>query len=234
MINYYMKLLKNRVFIKIDESNQFVNGLWVDRTYSPGEHAIVRGVLVACGELSYHRDPQHHSSAWDVPCEVLRGDTVYFDYMASIRALGEDTAMKKDTSYFRDDTGARILSIWYNDLIMRIRDGEIYPLNGYVLWQPEKTGIKTILHVPDYLKEKDNKCKGIVKYVGCLVKEYKQPHTDRKGNFLYYESDQDEIQVGDIIYTRPNSSLYIEDTIHGKDEFSRYLYCHRRKIIAKE
>jgi co-chaperonin GroES (HSP10) len=105
---------------------------------------------------------------------------------------------------------------------MKLVEGELIPLNGYVLIEPIFDDIKTTLFLPEHLKKEKVTMKGKVIKAGSLVK-YK--------NSEHYAEDTDEIKDGDIVIFRQGSDVKIEDDLHRKTE---QVLCaiQRKRILA--
>jgi len=216
--------MPNKVLVRIDNMNDTTkSGLYVDKSYNPGQHAPVKGVFIKSGKLVYTRDAQSKTMPWKVPMEAQEGDQVYFDYMAGLTSLGLDTAVNKATSYIIDGDSTYII-IWYWDLQVRIRNKEVYPLNGWVLIKPTEVKIDTTLDVPITLKNRDSYIWGNVAYKGCMIEEYK---------YEPWEGDHFDVAVGDGVVLRKNSSLYLNDTIHGTDAIDKMYLVQRNRIMAE-
>jgi co-chaperonin GroES (HSP10) len=90
---------------------------------------------------------------WKTDVEVCENDEVYFGKMASANAI---VLLVDSLVYFL---------VNYSDLIVRVRDGEIYPLNGYVaLGKVFKRTRSSNLELG--FSDKQDKRRGVVKYVG--------------------------------------------------------------------
>ena len=145
---------------------------------------------------------------WKTDIEIEEGDEVYFGKMASANA---PLVVVGDDVYY-------LLN--YGDLILRVRDGEIYPLNGYVLLESviEETRIDgLILEFGDFV----NKRLGVVTHVGT-------PTSSHFGSKLV---DAD-VEVGDEVIFGGEYFGELEEEMFAKLE-KGLGYCQRRWIIGK-
>jgi len=168
-----------------------------------GEVVMIPGKLInkSIANLDYGME-------WDTEIETKEGDTVYFGKMASANAQ------------VLEIEGSVYYVLEYGDLILRVRDGEIYPLNGYALLESVVEGVRIdglYLEFGDFV----NKKLGVVRYVG-------RPSSSYFGIDLV---DAD-VEVGDEVVFRDNMFGEIEEDMFASLE-KGLGYCQRRWIIAK-
>jgi len=232
----------NKVIIEIDlkqnQTIQFENGtkLFIDTDWNPQHHAprsgIVRGVP---WKLYFNPKHPHESMKWKTTIEIEVGDTVFFDYSASVIALGKlanpvlrDSEAEVNSRYFtRDDTLYLVLD--YSDLYAVEREGNIKPLNGHVFVSPlPEDRIKTSLILPDHdlvKKKPNNQQRAEVMIVGSINGEYTSPKFN----------DAIEIYEGDEVFFTRFAMLQVEYELHAR-LFPREFDVHviqRKYIIAK-
>lgn len=252
-------MLNNFVHVKplyLESENNIARetkaGIYVDTTWNPEAHTKRLGIVLDVPDTIIYHGYQYHkevkkseanknkgwmesalnqTNTYDVPLELKKGDIVYFSYMAELMA-------KQDG--LRTDEG---LLIKYMNLFCRVRGveasqyaekgegGVIYPLNGLMLVEPLKRD--------DWHKfEKDfaNQMggqyipgEGIVRYQGCLVKDYFYPHGDKTP----IQADEDIINVGDRIKYNPTSVNGIQDNLYIRDKrINKLVRLHRKDVYA--
>lgn len=122
------------------------------------------GEIVNFGEL-YYTDIAHNRwfMKYRVPLEIVKGDTVFFHYYCVDEA-------RIDGYHFTEGEDQYIV-VHYEDLYVRIRGEEIYPLNGFVLAEPVEKRYNTSLIVPDIAQgNSENICR--ITHVGAKISEY--------------------------------------------------------------
>lgn len=176
------KATGNNVLIEIDLNVEITKGLMLDMSFNPELVPTVGKVISVTDSLVNKRDvdgliDQDHHIEWECDIDLKEGDTVVFDYLMAIKNLGFKL---QDIKNEYDDWGRWViidgkLNIFmnYDNLYMRIRDGEFTTLNGYVIIKPEKE--KSL-----FIKANEfNLRKGICKFTGKANKSYfdKDKHT---------------------------------------------------------
>lgn len=244
---------KNWVYIKFDKSNQdpFGNiirksGLVLptakgiagrfksDKNGTEGEdHRVsskTTGTVVAFSGLNYREyDSVHESDLdFDTEEELHVGDFVIFDYKEHLQAE-QDGRLIDETGYYNSDFAI----IHYSKIFVRIRNGEVQPINGYLLIEPlfdEPTSKLEVIR-------KVSETKGIVRYAGTPVK-YRQA--------LYYEPDSEFCtvmpkslkeplrvkmpEVGDTVCFKDYNSKELQHVIHQTLPV-RYYILQRRDVF---
>ena len=98
---------------------------------------------------------------WETSVEIKEGDIVYFGVMASANAEQIEIG---DLTYFIID---------YSELIMRVRNGVITPINGFCIVQKileDKITSENL--IVNFQKDVLDKRRGVVKYAGAKNKKY--------------------------------------------------------------
>lgn len=161
---------------------------------------------------------------WLPQMEIEKGDRVLLQYGIVLERLGKYEA--GDSLKFTCE-GKTYIMVKYTDLILRIRDGVIFPLNGLILGQPvNHNPIKTNLIIPDTVAKKHNVGKRIVviKHIGTPVKYAK--------GIEIREDDFSDLKVGDMVFITKNHTRPIEPELYRQLDES-YIAFHGRDIIAK-
>jgi co-chaperonin GroES (HSP10) len=125
--------------------------------------------------------------------DVLTGDKVYFNYMA----LEEEARMG---SYFQD---RKVYQIRYDNLLCRVRNGQIMPLNGKVFVVPVMQTWEEITSNSGIIMQSDVKpryLEGIITHIGEPV----------GGEYI-------DCKVGDKIFYHPNADW--TNKIEGKEYY---------------
>lgn len=131
---------------------------------------------------------------WETDIEIEEGDLVFFGKMASANApiinVGEST-------YF-------LLN--YGDLILRVRDGDVSPLNGYVLLEKVVETVRVEGLVLDF-GDRVNKRMGVVTHIGTP-------------NASYFGSDSidADVEIGDKVIFRGDFFGELEEEMFAKLE----------------
>jgi co-chaperonin GroES (HSP10) len=161
-------------------------GFNVHTNYGEGFDSHVANLAVIIGEivkipkrLIYDEDNITDSMLWKTEIEVLPGDIVWFDYLASLNC---DEFVTEENTY-------KILA--YDSLWVAKRGNKIIPLNGYCLIKPRKKKVSETLYTPDDDKL-DLTC-GTVSYLGRPNDRYIDPS----------DSDKIDVEVGDkVVFSR--------------------------------
>lgn len=148
---------------------------------------------------------------WGTEYEIQEGDTVFFGKMAGYNS--EMVEINGDTHFLVD----------YAELILRIRDGEIYPLNGFVIVEKvSDLRVQSTLKI-DFLSKTDKK-RGIVRYLG-RPNDYYFPKE-------YGIVEAADLRVDDEVIFQIAGYTELEDTRYAKLE-GDLGYIQRRWIIGK-
>lgn len=213
------RVADNYVFIRVDgayddgdvyETKSGLKLILAGGEWEESTRAFRYGKVVAVPKRLRVQSETLSGMEWETDMDVEVGDTVYVGVMASANAV--EVIVDQIKHYLID----------YGDLIMRIRNGVITPLNGYVIGEKiyeEKFEIEGLDIVQDDVLDRR---KARVEFVG-------------KPNRSYYKSDAvdakvevcDEIILGIAAFTELES--------HSFAELDRKLgYVQRRWVIGKE
>jgi hypothetical protein len=222
----------NHVLIKLDQENNSVRlksglELFVDTTYEVEKHITVTGEVMALPSKLYYSGRPNIGMPWETEMELKIGDRVFMYYLSVANAF------RKETFNAIVEEDARYVFIKYQYIFAAIRDGKLFPINGYLLVEPSED--------PDWLvlKEKLGKAGlqpvklknftntdvnyGIVRYIGNPVLEYVDKYSDRGVN----------VGVGDIVVTRRITDIPLEYDLHAKaDGGKKYWRIQRKNILA--
>lgn len=199
-------IAKNWVYIKFDRENQDAFGNIIRKSgiilpTSPhtigaykknkaGGHgedtriaAQTIGTVIAFSGLEYRDILTGHDMLYesdldfDTEEEIQVGDMIIYDHKEFYQAVNQGRCIDKngfpDTEY---------AFINYSKIFVRIRDGEITPVNGYLLVEPMPEEKRSKLLTVDKLSE----TKGVIRYAGTPVKYRRN---------MYYQPDSEWVTV---------------------------------------
>jgi len=222
----------NHVVVLLDPENKFIKTksgieLYVDTSFEPEKHVVRTGTVIeAPTRLIYHH--KKPSYPWKTKPELNAGDRVVMYFMAIQNCLAPE--QKK---YTREGDDVYIF-IKYHNIYAIIEEGNIRPINGYVLVEPledpawlekKERFEKMNLNLPDLRKpSKTEVTYGKIAYMGAPNEIYADD----------YKSDQfhDE-KVGDTIIMKRIRDIPVEYEYHAKMDGGRKLYrMQRHDILA--
>lgn len=222
----------NNVLIKLDSDNSIIKTksgieLYLDTSYEPEKHITITGEVVALPSKLYYSGLPNKGMPWKINMELQVGDKVFIYYLAVSNAFRKETF----NAIVEDD--ARYVFIKYQSIFAAIRDGKLFPINGYILVEPSED--------PDWLSLKERLSKtglslaklktftntdvnyGVVRYIGNPVLEYVDKYSD----------DGVDIKVGDTVVTRRITDIPLEYEMHQKaDGGKKYWRLQRKSILA--
>lgn len=160
------------------------------------------------------------SMLFDVPIELNVGDRVYFSYL-------EHYSTYESNRYIEQHDGQDLLFVSYDSLYVRVRDGEVYPLNGYVLFEKEQEPIDDSgLIVLENKKQDKDLAVGVAISTGCLCNRYLDYPEDLE--------DKDEIKTKDKFLYKTYRANLLEWNLHRTLFLNKYVYLlHRKDILTK-
>lgn len=220
--------LGNNVIVKLDPENEFIQlesgiKLYVDTSFEPEKHVVRIGTVEKVPDKLYQKD-----APWKTNIEIKEGDRVVMYFLAIQNCLSPE--QKK---YIRKGNDVWIF-IKYHNIYAVIEEGNIRPVNGYVLVEPvedpewireKKLAAMKNLEIPD-LREASNTnvTYGKIVYMGKPNESYHD----------HYKSDMhhDE-QVGDTVMMKRIRDIPVEYEYHAKIDGGRKLYrIQRWDILA--
>ena len=133
-----MRLIRDHVLVKADPDNDNISlkdgkKLWIDTTFEPAKHAVVRGTVVEV--------PQQLSKRLKTKMELEVGDVVLYHYLV------EESAGKEGRVFMDGDD--RMVFVHYESLFVALRKGIVIGNSDVADGGSECTVIKvgTSLHV---------------------------------------------------------------------------------------
>lgn len=222
----------NHVLIKLDQENNSVRlksglELFVDTTYEVEKHITITGEVMALPSKLYYSGRPNIGMPWETEMELKVGDRVFMYYLSVANAF------RKETFNAIVEEDARYVFIKYQYIFATIRNGELYPLNGYCLIEPSqdpdwlllKAKLAKVGMEPVKLKDfsNTNVNYGIVRYLGKPIEEYVDKYSDWKV----------DINPGDIVVTKRITDIPLEYDLHIKaKDGKKYWRCQRKHILA--
>lgn len=213
-LNYDIRPINNKVILRVDydpeeektEAGIYKGSGWWDST----GHLVRYGEVVSVCDKLFEREEDGFGVEWGTEVEVQVGDTVYMSKMESYNA----PLFKKDGKiYFVVD---------YSELVLRIRDGVVYPLNGYLIVEKVEETAKANGLILDFSKHQ-NKKKGIVREVGSKLRYY----FPKSSNIV-----DAEVEKHDLVLFSLSGFTTLEDSRYAKLD-KNLGYIQRRWVIAK-
>lgn len=226
-----MKLMANKVLVKpsreMDELILSENDkIFIDPAFAQEKHAPTRAIVQnVCPDLNLT------SMLWNTSIELIPGDEVIYSFEAAMDCIGDD-----DSRIFIDEKMDKYFIIDYSDIFLAKRNGDIIPINGYVLCEPLEEEITSKIQLPDFLRKTRSDKFGKVAYLGKRNTEY----YEGTGRMVVRQDLKDpyEVSVGDIIIFDKNCDLPVEYDLHQsiegrKKTFYRMHRCYIKAIIQK-
>ena len=222
----------NNVLIKLDPENNSVRlksgmDLYIDTSYEVEKHVTIIGEVMALPSKLHFSGLPNIGMPWKINMELQIGDKVFIYYLSVANAF------RKETFSAIVEEDARYVFIKYQYIFAAIRDGKLFPINGYLLVEPSED--------PDWLALKEKLAKvsmepvrlknftntdvnyGIVRYIGKPVMEYVDKYSDKGVN----------VEVEDIVVTRRITDIPLEYALHAKaDGGKKYWRIQRKNILA--
>lgn len=223
--------VQNYALIKITRKNneyeiEGATNLYIDTSFKEAQHAPVFGEVIAPPKkLTFIRNGVDGLNDI-VDLEIEKGDIVYFKYIAYLNAFKSENNPEDKSFQIPGDTCDYIL-VRYDSLIVRKRNDELYPLNGYVLcskmeaedkWQSD---IISSSAITDKIYN-HSETRARVEHVGGLVHKYFNPNVP---------PDEDNLSVGDIVAIDVACDIPLEYDIHQKLD-KQYFRIRRKDILG--
>ena len=199
------KMMNNNVLVRIDfnpsedtvrPSGIIISGMagveWNDSKYMPRFGVVVKTPDHLVNRSFDNIESGAELMGWETEVEIKDGDLVYFGAMISANA----EALEVD--------GDLYLLIPYSRIILRVRDEELTPVNGYVLLEEVVEKVRVdglILEVGDF----QDKRLGVVTHNG-------------RNNDSYFASDavDADVEIGDKVIFSGKFFGHLESDIFAK------------------
>jgi co-chaperonin GroES (HSP10) len=194
--------------------------LFLDTSYDENKHAETRGTVVRTPmKLTFDKKDPHHTMDWKTEIELQEGDDIIYHYLSAANAVG-------DGEYI-DCEGEIYFLIRYDQIFVAKRGEDVIPVNGFILVEPMAEDVKLNhgLILPDYLKERKDSKKGIVKYIGSCNQAYLP---DAWANVV----DQDNIRPGDLVVYDPHCDIPLQYDLHANFEGKKTFWRIQRRYIS--
>jgi len=216
----------NRVIVKLIDMNDKINfngtKLFISTKYNAQDHVPVWGEVVGLPTKLYFNKKSPYSMEWETDMELSLGDTVYIDYLATLRALSTEfnpADAYPEPSWIKQD-GFYYVILKYQDIYLRVRNKKVQPINGYCIAKPIRVKEKEYkgIIVP-FSNKTSNKWAEII-YVGNPCKD-----------FLGGEKDKGEIHKGDVVLFRSYSNRKVENSLHRTLFEDDYFVIQRKYML---
>jgi hypothetical protein len=190
----------------------------LDNTFDPTWMLAIRGVVVKNPPYLYFNDVSNMDGSllWDTDIETQVGDTVYVDYISIQKAFGISNQPEVG-NYFSCEEDVYVL-LDYSMLYIALREGDIFPLNGWVVGKPTKESIETSLIVPDSVKSKSHDYKFHVMYTGTPNRAYKhmtaKAIAKRGVNADTVYDFKHPIKGKDVLFKIKNNTIALENDVN--------------------
>jgi co-chaperonin GroES (HSP10) len=207
-----MKPINNMVAIRPFPSDEIRlktgEKLYLDIQFEEYLNARTAGEVVAVPEkLVYNTDPESFNSLdWLTDMELQVGDVIIYNYLAV-----------KNAMHMKHFVDANTVCIPYDKIYVAIRNGEVIPINGNILVQPEDEWYETTMIVPDNAIDKSKQI-GKVIYAGVPNRQYRS-HAINFG----IKSGDEPVKVGDRILFNWNDAIPIQPNAELRGEITREL-----------
>lgn len=218
----------NTVMVLLDPDNDHIElksggKLHLDTSFEPEKHIVRIGTVKSVPKsLVYVREGG--DTPWKTKMELEVGDKVVMYFLAVQNCL-----IPEKRAFIKNEEGTTIF-IQYKNIYATIRNGNIIPVNGYVLvepiedpeWERKVNKAKELgLELVDNRKPSNtNVCYGRIAYMGEKNEEY----------FDLEKSDEGySAKVGDVIVMKKIRDIPIEYEYHTK--MGRKLYRVQRPDI---
>lgn len=196
------KVTKGGIYIGHHEDVVFAEG--------EGSHeadvAEVWGTLVAQPEELYYNKSYTDYMPWETAIETKPGDTVWFEYMASVNC---DVLVWGKRRFY---------VLKYSDLYVAKRGEEIIPLNGFCLCEPIKEFHDSKL--AEGVTDRYRTDVAIVRHIGRPNDNY-LPTDNLYGTYF---NDKIDVQEGDEVILRRGYPLSLLERLDGIATFSDQPY----------
>lgn len=211
-------MVNNLVLIKIDvipdDGHKLESGIiTAGSKWDDASHLARHGTVIRVPKRLVTRGQSTHETAmmWKTIIEIKEGDTVFFGKMASANA--PELQVNGDRYYLMP----------YYELIARVRNKKIYPLNGYCLVEPVMDKLRIEGLKLDF-NDKQNKRMGKVKYVG-----------RRNDGYFATQAIDADVSPGDIVLFEGNFYTELEQDIYASwgEKIGFVQRCWISAIISK-
>lgn len=153
---------------------------------------------------------------WKTQIDVQKGDIVIVEYYES---MFSKVVMVGDQEY-------RFIS--YYKIITKVKDNELIPINGYLIFTQVKLSYGTFLHITDKMANVQDPRYGIIEYLSPANEYYTKDTKDNADKYV-------DVSKGDkVVFIMPLDRFAppLEHKIHRILD-KQYYYCHRFRIGAK-
>lgn len=212
-----LKLIPNRVLVRtINKQSETTVGsmkIRLDTGFSEEQHAPVTGVVISVPSTLI---PEN--MPWETDMVLMPGDEVVYSYETCVYCMNPETGRE-----FHDEENNQYLMVDYEDIFAAKRNGEVIPVNGYLLVEPLTEEVISAIKLP---VEKSGKI-GRVAITSPKNKRYFAAGKERTDVYDF----NDPINPGDYVVFTKYSDLPLEYELHNSiDGAKQYFRMQRRDI----
>lgn len=215
-----MQAVGPNILVKIEKKHDdkiVVGGkeLYFDPLYRPTWNLRIHGIVEALPNV-----PPTNFDGFLIDPILEIGDKVYF------RHVNTDSDATTVASSFGNEYESMLKRIPYDDVFCVVRDGEIIPVGGWILGEPELVGEGEIELIDD---GRGNLKKVKLTYLNRalnIVEPYSEEFDVRTARVKYrskFIDSNDEIEVGDLVY---GVNINYLNVIEGQD-----FYCFKEETV---
>jgi co-chaperonin GroES (HSP10) len=222
----------NLVKVKLDpENNEIImkSGIkfFLDTSINQEQHTVLQGEVESLPLQLCYSD-KGDKLPWLTDMEIQVGDRVLMYYMGVFNCLAQERR-----HYIKEGPNTWIF-IKYQNIYAVIRNGQVIPINGYLLVEPEEDpewiriteqAAEQGLELPDMRKPTNTHVTyGKIAYMGKPNKFYFQPDLS---------DEMVDVEVGDSVVLKKVRDIPAEYEYHAKIDNGRKLYrVQRHDILA--
>lgn len=218
-----LRISENNVLVKLPDTYRMmlnneidIRGISVITRYEPSYYAPRYGtVAVIPNRLKFGIG----GMSWETDIEIKVGDTVWFNYLVCLMALGRllnPVYRSDETRYYTCGEDIYVL-LPYESLIVAKREHEIICLNSYVIGKQIKQKVSEVLKIADTKT-------GWVEllHVGEPVSEY-----------LTETIEIEDVEAGDTVLINKKLAEKLENGMTNHFSQEEVLFFQRRQILGK-
>lgn len=221
----------NKVLVELDSDNDWIktkSGMkfFIDTSFEPEKHVVRVGTVKSVPTQLWFNEKISGLMPWKTDIELKVGDKVVMYYLAVLNCI-------ENGSFIREDKTTEIF-IDYNNIYAIIEEGNVRPINGYVLvekledpnWLDYVAKMESMNMEAVDTRElsKKNVTFGKVAYIGAPNVCY----------FDKYKSDENiDIKQGDVVVLKKVRDIPMEFEYHARIDGGRKLFrLQRHDILA--
>lgn len=217
-----MRIIDGTVVVRPYRENDEIILASGHKLYVPLEMKYHEGITqtrMECivGVATHTPDKVKYDTVEDCEMQIQVGDVVIYHFLEAERK-----------ERITDDKNE--IRVHYSRIFTVVRNGNIIPINGWILCQPiQKTLKSDFLHIPSVGKtEYENYA--IAKYISKPTKRYLAKNADGTEHYIR-DTEYPDILPGDKLYLTKNSDVLVENT-YEKILGEKLFRIRRNQIMA--